>query len=439
MAAFPDLAVWMNGLRVGVWYWTRTGTPGFRYDDGWVASPQGRALSLSLPMPAGGGDVTGPKVENFFDNLLPESDRLRTHIRRRFRVASDSAADLLAAIGRDCVGAIQIIRDGDEPAPHDRIDSRPLTDTEAAAVIDDVLSDGPVDDPLLADFRISIAGAQEKTALLRIGERWHLPLGSTPTTHIIKFPLGFIWSVRADMTTSVENEWLCQAVLREFGLPVANSEIAHFGRRKVLAVERFDRRWMDDGRWIARIPQEDLCQATGTPVQSKYENDGGPGIRACLGVLSGSNEAKPDQLTFVLAQLAFWLLAATDGHAKNFSIFHERGGAYRMTPLYDVLSIWPVIGDGADQISYRRAKLAMALRGKAAHYSLHEIHVRHWQALAAQTGVADAFDRMVALVMMAPDAFDRVGNALPEKFPRHVFNSIRRGVAEQANRFVAEL
>jgi serine/threonine-protein kinase HipA len=437
--AFPDLAVWMNGLRVGVWYWTRTGTPGFRYDDSWVASPQGRALSLSLPMPAGGGEVTGPKVENFFDNLLPENNRVRERIRRRFGVTSSSTADMLAAIGRDCVGAIQIVRDGDEPAPYDRIESRLLTDSEAARVIGEVTSDGPVDDPLLADFRISIAGVQEKTALLRIGDRWHLPHGSTPTTHIIKLPLGLIWSVQADMTTSVENEWLCQAVLRELGLPVANADIVHFGSRKVLAVERFDRRWMDDGRWIARIPQEDMCQATGTPALKKYENEGGPGIRACLSVLSGSSEAKQDQLTFALAQLAFWLLAATDGHAKNFSIFHERGGTYRMTPLYDVLSIWPIVGGAAGEISIRRAKLAMALRGKNVHYHLQEIHVRHWQALAAQTGVADAFDRMVALVMMAPEAFDRVEAVLPEKFPKHVFTAIRRGVTAQASRFVAEL
>jgi serine/threonine-protein kinase HipA len=229
------------------------------------------------------------------------------------------------------------------------------------------------------------------------------------------------------------------AVLRELGLPVANADIAQFGAYRVLVVERFDRRWMDEARWIARLPQEDLCQATGTPAQTKYENEGGPGIRACLGVLSAGTNAPQDQLTFALAQLAFWLLAATDGHAKNFSIFHERGGGYRMTPLYDVLSIWPTVGDGANQISFRSAKLAMALRSKNAHYALNEIHVRHWQQLAAQTGVPGAFDRMVALVLMAPDAIDRVEAMLPEKFPKQIFAAIRRGVVAQAERFVAQL
>jgi len=45
---------------------------------------------------------------------------------------------------------------------------------------------------------------------------------------------------------------------------------------------------------------------------------------------------------------------------------------------------------------------------------------------------------MVALVMMAPEALDKVEALLPEKYPRQVFNAIQRGVIAQANRFVAE-
>src|SRR3569832_963578 len=151
--ALPDLSVWMNGLRGGLWYWTRTGTPGFRYDEAWVSSPQGRALSLSMPLPAGGGDVTGPKVENYFDNLLPESTRVREMMRRRFGVASTSAADMLAAIGRDCVGAVQILPDGDQPPPHDRIESEALSDADVEKIVAAASFDEPMDDPLLGDFR----------------------------------------------------------------------------------------------------------------------------------------------------------------------------------------------------------------------------------------------------------------------------------------------
>jgi serine/threonine-protein kinase HipA len=437
--AFADLAVWMNGQRVGVWFWSRTGTPGFRYDASWTQSPQARALSVSLPIPAAGGDVMGAKVEHYFDNLLPDSPRIRDRLRRRFAAPSTRAADLLAAIGRDCVGAVQLLPDGAQPPAHDRIDSQPLTQTQIEGLLGDVTDDGIGADSLLADFRVSIAGAQEKTALLRIGNKWHLPQGATPTTHIFKLPLGLVGNVRADMTQSVENEWLSHTLLRALGFEVAGTEMGQFGRQNVLIVERFDRRWMDGKRWIARLPQEDFCQATGTPGDLKYESDGGPGIRACLALLAGSNQAKADSLNFVLAQLAFWLLAAIDGHAKNFSIFLERGGGYRMTPLYDVLSAWPIVGNGPNQISPRRAKLAMALRSKNTHYNLHEIRTRHWQALALQSGVPDAFDRMVGLVLQVPDALERVEDQLPGGFPRPVFSAIRRGMLAQAGKFVDEM
>ncbi len=435
--AFADLDVWMNGQRVGVWFWTRTGTPGFRYDDAWVQSPGARALSVSLPIPAGGGDVMGARVEHYFDNLLPDSSRIRERLRRRFGTPSTRAADLLAAIGRDCAGAVQLMPAGQTPPPHNRIDSRPLTEPQVEALLRDTTSDTPDESSDAYDFRISIAGAQEKTALLRIGRQWHLPSGATPTTHILKLPLGLVGNMRADMTDSVENEWLCATLLAALGFDVAPTQMGQFGRQKVLIVERFDRRWMDGGRWIARLPQEDFCQATGWPSNLKYESDGGPGMRASLALLSGSSKAKADSLRFALAQLAFWLMAATDGHAKNFSIFLERGGGYHMTPLYDVISAWPIIGNGPNQISPKRAKLAMALRGKNAHYHLNEIHTRHWEALARSSGVPDAFDQMVALVLLLPDALDRVADQLPPGFPQRVSKPIRKGMLAQAERFVA--
>lgn len=437
--AFPDLDVWMNGQHVGVWFWSRTGTPGFRYADGWSQSPNARALSVSLPMPAGGGEVMGASVENYFDNLLPDSTRIRERLRRRFKTASTRAPDLLAAIGRDCVGALQLMPAGQALPPHDQIESYPLVDSQVEKLLEDVTSDGDVNRSLIDDFRISIAGAQEKTALLRVGEHWHLPAMATPTTHIFKLPLGLVGNIRADMSDSVENEWLCATLLAALGFAVAPTQMAQFGRQKVLIVERFDRRWMDDGKWIARLPQEDFCQATATPGDLKYESDGGPGIKAALALLGGSTRANEDRLSFVKAQLAFWLMAATDGHAKNFSIFLERGGGFHMTPLYDVLSVWPIMGTGPNQVHPRRAKLAMALRSKNTHYHLHEIRTRHWQLLAQQSGVPDAFDHMVALVLQVPDALERVAAELPKGFPARVFNPIRAGMLAQAEQFIAEL
>ena len=437
--AFVDLDIWLNGEHLGVWFWTRTGISGLRYTDAWMRSPNARPLSLSLPITSGNGEVLGAKVEHYFDNLLPDSNVIRERLRRRFAAPSARAADLLAAIGRDCVGAVQLVPSGTAPPAHTQMDSTALSDAQIETMLNDVSSDAPNDKSPARDFRISIAGAQEKTALLRVGQRWHVPHGATPTTHIFKLPLGVVGNMQADMSDSVENEWLCSKILAQLGFDVAQSDIGQFGQQKALVIERFDRRLMDGGRWIARLPQEDFCQATGTPGDLKYESDGGPGMLAGLALLSGSANAKADSLRFVMAQLAFWLLAATDGHAKNFSIFIERGGNYRLTPLYDVLSAWPVIGRGRNQIAPQRAKLAMAVRGKSPHYRLQEIRPRHWQALALRTGAPDAFEHLVALVLQVPHALDAVAQQLPLSFPPRVFKTIQTGMTAQAQRFMDQL
>src|SRR5471030_752144 len=137
------------------------------------------------------------------------------------------------------------------------------------------------------DLRLSIAGAQEKSALLWHQGQWQRPLGSTPTTHILKLPMGLVGAMRADMRTSVENEWLCSIIMRGFGLPVAHCEMARFEDMKVLVVERFDRRPAEDGSWIVRLPQEDFCQATGTSPLHKYQADGGPGVSTIMEILLG--------------------------------------------------------------------------------------------------------------------------------------------------------
>ena len=299
------------------------------------------------------------------------------------------------------------------------------------------------------DLRIAIAGAQEKTALLRMGGKWYRPMGTTPTTHILKLPLGRVGNMRADMTDSVENEWLCGQLMNELGLATAESEIATFGESKALVVTRFDRRWQGvpeggeqkarfkpaQDAWIARLPQEDFCQALGIASDRKYESDGGPSVRDCLVVLANSEQADEDRATFALAQLAFWLLAATDGHAKNFSIQHRRGGRFHLAPLYDVLSAWPIIGRGPKQLPYQRARLAMAQRGQNAHSRLNELNVSHWQRLAASCGPG-VLDRMTAMVERVDDALQAVERRLPAGFPDNVGSRVAEGMRRHAAQFL---
>ncbi len=438
------LAVWMNGELVAHWKVDR-GAHTLTYAESWLRSDKVRSLSLSLPITSS-RQVRGPVVENFFDNLLPDNDRIRARLARRFRTRDTTAFTLLEAIGRDCVGAVQLMPEGMEPTGWNRLEYDTLKPGDVRRLLDAVPShtllgtavgDGADDQDGDEPFRISLAGAQEKTALLRVGRRWCRPRGATPTTHILKLPLGLVGgSRRVDLSNSVENEWLCARILTALGLPVADTRMASFEGRKVLVVERFDREWMDGSTWIARLPQEDFCQALGQPGARKYEKEGGPGMAACLRLLAGGSDADGDRRTFVLAQLAFWLMAATDGHAKNYSIFLAQGDATSMTPLYDVISVWPYIGDGANQFRSRSVGLAMALRSKNAHYALHSIEARHWQHLAQKTG-GDVWPAMCDLVARVGDALDSVERQLPDDFPPTVWKAIANGMRAQARTFEA--
>jgi serine/threonine-protein kinase HipA len=432
------LAAWMNGQFVGSWSVDR-GSHRFSYDEAWLASPKRRALSLSLPITPT-REVRGPAVANYFDNLLPDNERIRQRLARRYKTGSIEAFELLQAIGRDCVGALQLLPEGAAPEGWHRIDGAPLTEAQVAALLravpsDTVLGQGADDE----DLRISLAGAQEKTALLFHRGRWHRPRGATPTTHILKLPLGLVGgSRRLDLGDSVENEWLCAQILAALGLPVAPAAIGQFEDQKALVVTRFDRSLQpadaDGPAWIARLPQEDLCQAMGRSPSMKYEKDGGPSLADCLRLMQGSDDPH-DTTFFALTQLSFWLMAATDGHAKNYSLFLQPGDTYIATPLYDVLSIFPYVGDGANQFRWRKTELAFALRSKNVHYTLHTIQARHWHGFAMSYGGAAVWAEMQALVERVPAALARVEAALPKDFPEKTWQLIAKGMGEQAQRF----
>ena len=206
----------------------------------------------------------------------------------------------------------------------------------------------------------------------------------------------------------------------------------------MLVVERFDRKMHASGAWILRLPQEDFCQALGVGPAQKYEADGGPGVERIAQVLSGSQNARADLRTLLASQVVFWLLAATDGHAKNFSIRLQVGGAYSLTPLYDVFSAWPIIGKGKNQLAWPNAKLAMALSGKNRHYALASIMRRHFNATAVKCGWGEnAEDIISELLDKVELAIAAVARQMPVDFPMDVAESIFDGVRKQAQRLQA--
>lgn len=432
------LAVWMNGEKIGDWSIDSQGRHVFRYEQEWIESPEVRPISLSMPVQPAEVPYRGPLVESFFENLLPDSAEIRRRVQTRFGAASISAFDLLVEIGRDCVGAIQLLPPDRAPENVKEIEAKPLDEEDIADILRSITSSTPLGQRDDDAFRISIAGAQEKTALLWHKDQWHRPLGTTPTTHIFKLPLGRVGNMQADLSASVENEWLCAQIVREFGLPIANCHIADFADQHVLVVERFDRRLASDKRWWLRLPQEDMCQATGKPPAMRYESDGGPSVSDISSLLLGSRNAAADRRRFFKTQVLFWMLCATDGHAKNFSVFIESSGRFSLTPLYDVISAYPILGVGKNHLAPQKAKMAMAVCGENRHYKWSEIQTRHWISTAAEVGLdATAKKDIRELAERAPAVVDSVSESLPTGFPESVSDQIFEGLLRAAQKMNA--
>lgn len=445
----------MNGTFIGTWSVSPHGGDQLHYADEWINSDEGRPISRSLGFLPGNAPHRGGAVQAYFENLLPDSKDIRERIARRYKLAATDAFTMLTEVGRDCAGALQILPDGMAPDDIETVHATPLAEAEIADILRGTVAPpkigGAPQDEVPDNFRVSIAGAQEKTALLRhvVTDQWCMPHKATPTTHILKLPMGIIGHMKMDWRDSIENEWLCAQIFGAYGLPMATCEPLMFEDMQVLSVERFDRRWVgrheqDDNPWLLRLPQEDMCQATGTPPHLKYENEHGPGIDAIMEVLGSSLQPARDRRLFFLALLLFWMLRAPDGHAKNFSVFIRPGGKVELTPFYDILSAYPNLGDGPSQMSPYKISMAMAIRSRNAHWKMVDIHLRHWVALAVKYGITTEDGRPAAklieeVVELTPQVIETVRNNIPPGFPTRVPERILNGLTAAAAELGKEL
>ncbi|HAW2960341.1 TPA: type II toxin-antitoxin system HipA family toxin [Escherichia coli] len=408
----PKLVTWMNNQRVGELTKLANGAHTFKYAPEWLASRYARPLSLSLPLQR--GNITSDAVFNFFDNLLPDSPIVRDRIVKRYHAKSRQPFDLLSEIGRDSVGAVTLL-------PENETITRPIMAWEklTEARLEEVLTAYKADIPLGMireenDFRISVA---------------------------IKLPIGEIRQPNAtlDLSQSVDNEYYCLLLAKELGLNVPDAEIIKAGRVRALAVERFDRRWNTERTVLLRLPQEDMCQTFGLPSSVKYESDGGPGIARIMAFLMGSSEALRDRYDFMKFQVFQWLIGATDGHAKNFSVFIQAGGSYRLTPFYDIISAFPVLGGTGIHIS--DLKLAMGLNAsKGKKTAIDKIYPRHFLATAKVLRFPEVqmHEILSDFARMIPAALDNVKTSLPTDFPENVVTAVETNVLRLHGRLSRE-
>jgi serine/threonine-protein kinase HipA len=418
---------------VGVLDKRPSGATEFAYDDKWLGWRH--AIPVSLSMPLSDETYRGAAVNAVFENLLPDSQPIRQRVAERVGAEGTDAFSMLSKIGRDCVGALQFLPLDEEPATSGAIEGEELS-TRAVGALLASLERAPLGLNADGDFRISVAGAQEKTALLHHNGHWLKPHGTTPTTHIIKPQIGHVNTASGvvDLSNSVENEHYCLRLLAAFGMKVATTEVRKFAGVTALVIERFDRRWTSDGR-LLRIPQEDLCQSLAVPPTRKYQNEGGPGLGAIAEVLRGSDRPLEDIATLYKAQILFWLLGATDGHAKNFSIFLKPGGGFELTPLYDVLTLQPSVDER--QLRLNQFKLAMAVGAKP-HYRVRDVQGRHFVETGRTIGLSR--EAIGAIFGEIHAGFESAFRAIERALPRaaaQIHESVRAGAEERLKRLDA--
>lgn len=318
------LQVWLGGCVVADLTLSRRRVPQLRYRADFVAARGAGALGLSVPLPVAARPYKGELVDYWVESLLPEGET-RTVLERYFRVRRGDGFALLAAIGRDCAGAVAVA-----PAGQDLGEAAgPLQPLSSAEVGEEVASlrQHPlgVDD----EVRVSLGGLQSKLLLVRVGGGWARPLGGTPSTHILK-------PDPPEFPGLVASEAFAQRTAALAGLQAADGRLDSFGGRTVLVVTRFDREL--SGGKLVRKHQEDGCQALGVDPSGagKYQTlDTAASYRGLAGVLTAHARAPLHELRRLGAMMTFTVaIGNTDAHLRNHAFLHD-AGTLTLAPVYD--------------------------------------------------------------------------------------------------------
>ena len=400
-----ELIVLLGDKAIGVVRRDKRGRLKFTYEEEWRTARGAYPLSLSMPLAA--SEHGHAAIEAFLWGLLPDNEFVLGKWAQKFQVSARNAFALISNVGEDCAGAVQFVRP-------DRLETVLENRSGAIEWIDEAgiasrLRDLRVDNSAWrrpADTgQFSLAGAQPKTALYFMDDRWGVPSGRTPTTHILKPPTG-------EFDGYAENEHFCLMLARELGLPTASSSIQRFGSELAIVLERYDRRTVDGQ--IIRVHQEDICQALSVLPTRKYQNEGGPGVPQIYELLHAvSGAPREDVETFINAVIFSWLIGGTDAHAKNYSILIGAGGRARLAPLYDLASALPY-----DGLQFQKLKLAMKVGDE---YKLQDIGVKQWKDLAGQIKTPEdkVIQQAASMVDNMPDACATVREILARQQLTH--------------------
>lgn len=402
-----ELLIVIEGNLIGRVRAERSGRLSLGYEPAWRESAEGHSLSVSMPL----AQITYPQklVMPYLWNLLPENPNVLQRWAQQYHVSAANPFKLLANVGADVPGAAQFI----PPERLEEIQSarRPtiewMTIDELAERLRQLRTDiAAVRRP--GDIgKMSLPGVQAKTAYYYDSQknRWGVPGGRTPTTHIIKPCVpGF--------DGLVENEHLCQNIAARLGMPAANSYVLALDQTYIV-VERYDRLPPPPGSpFVQRIHQEDACQALGLMPGKKYQEEGGPGIAQIVTLIRRvSSDPETDVDRFLQANMFNWLIGGTDAHAKNYSLLISAGDEVRLAPLYDVSS----------QLPYPKLieqRVAMKIGD---HYDIARIGIADWRKLARACTIEE--ERLLTML-------DDIARTLPDHISAARKQAIIDGLSE---------
>ena len=411
-----QLIVYLNREPVGTLDQDDSGLLGFCYAPEWLNRPDAAPLSRSLPLQS--EPFQGKHARPFFAGILPDEGP-RQQIAAILGISERNDFAMLERIGGECAGAVSLLPEGVPPPALGEKCMRELSEKE----LQDVIGELPRR-PLMAGregLRLSLAGSQSKLPVVILQSTIALPLGNTPSTHIIKpeperFP------------GLVSTEILCMTLAKAVGLNVPPVSARLVGNKPCIVVQRYDRTINQNGE-VARVHQEDFCQALGFPPERKYQQEGGPLLRDCIDLLrEWSTIAVLDIRDFLDGLIFNVLIGNADAHGKNFSLVYA-GGARRLAPFYDLVSTlaWPELS----------RKLAMKIGGCV---SVNAFALGDWKKMAKETGLGWPMirERMAETCHAILTARDPV-QAQTKAYPGGMVQQLHKSMGDRSARMLAEL
>lgn len=374
---------------------------------------------LSLSLPLGKHNFINAECHGFFNGLLPENDETKKRVAAKYNINPNNDFAMLRAIGYDCPGAVSFWEEQNPKGLREYYDIKadPVSDEDLENFIKE-LPKKPLGTGV-EDLRLSLAGAQDKTAVVLIDCKIAFPDNITPTTHILKPAI-------KSLKETVENEYICMKTAEKCGIRVPNVEIRQAGRTKYFLIERFDRVIKD--RKIKRLHQEDFCQVSNIASAYKYEMDGGVSFKTCFDIIRKTSKPVTYINEFINLMIFNYLILNNDAHGKNFSVLHNEDGSMDLAPAYDLLCTRVY-----SQLSYQ---MAMEIGG---YYDCEGITPVHFEKMAREVEISYA--QLAKLIKerceMIPEAMEEVVNSFENKIGKSMLTLVQKNCRRNLKRFNA--